>query len=64
MSKIPSDDVLKSLYKLRKRESAQLKTVLELYDIGDSSEDIDAQLSIIGDHGEEKYISEATTTKL
>ena len=33
MSKIPSDDVLESLYKLRIRESAQLKTVLELYDM-------------------------------
>ena len=28
----PSDDVLESLYKLRIRESDQLKTVLELYD--------------------------------
>ena len=33
MSKIPSDDVLESLYKLRIPESAQLKTVLELYDM-------------------------------
>ena len=33
MSKIPSDDVLESLYKLRIRESARLKTVLELYDM-------------------------------
>ena len=33
MSKMPSDDVLESLRKLRKRESAQLKTVLELYDM-------------------------------
>ena len=33
MTKIPSDDVLESLYKLRMRESAQLKTVLELYDM-------------------------------
>ena len=33
MSKIPSDDVLESLYKLRIRESAQLKTVLDLYDM-------------------------------
>ena len=33
MSKIPSDDILESLYKLRILESAQLKTVLELYDI-------------------------------
>ena len=33
MSKIPSDDVLESLYKSRIGESAQLKTVLELYDM-------------------------------
>ena len=33
VSKIPSDDILESLYKLRIRESAQLKTVLELYDM-------------------------------
>ena len=33
MSKVPSDDCLESLYKLRTRESAQLKTVLELYDM-------------------------------
>ena len=33
VSKIPSDDVLESMYKLRIRESAQLKTVLELYEM-------------------------------
>ena len=33
MSKIPSDDILERLYKLRIRESAQLKTVLDLYDM-------------------------------
>ena len=33
MSKIPSDDILESLYKVRICESAQLKTVLELYDM-------------------------------
>ena len=33
MSKIPTDDVLESLYKLRIRESEKLKTVLELYDL-------------------------------
>ena len=33
MSKIPSDDVLEILCKLRIRESDQLKTVLELYDM-------------------------------
>ena len=30
---IPSDDILESLYKLRIRESDQLKTVLELYNL-------------------------------
>ena len=33
MSEIPSDDVLGRLYTLRIRESDQLKTVLELYDM-------------------------------
>ena len=33
MSKIPPDDILESLYKLRIRESDQLKTVSELYDL-------------------------------
>ena len=33
MSMIPSDDVLERLYKLRIRESAQLNTVLEFYDM-------------------------------
>ena len=33
MTKIPRDDILEGLYKLRIRESEQLKTVLELYDL-------------------------------
>ena len=33
MTKIPSDEFLESLYKLRIRESDQLKTLLELYNI-------------------------------
>ena len=33
MTKIPSDDVLESLYKLRILDSDQPKTVLELYDM-------------------------------
>ena len=33
MAKIPSDDILEGLYKLRIRESEKLKTVLELYDM-------------------------------
>ena len=31
MTKIPSDDILEGLYKVRIRESQKLKTVLELY---------------------------------
>ena len=33
MTQIPSDDILKGLYKLRIRESEKLKTVLELYNM-------------------------------
>ena len=33
MTKIPSDDILESLYRLRIRESDQLKNVFELYDM-------------------------------
>ena len=33
MTKIPPDDILERLYKLRIRESEKLKTVLELYDL-------------------------------
>ena len=33
MTKIPPDDILEGLYKLRIRESDKLKTVLELYDL-------------------------------
>ena len=33
MTKIPPDDILEGLHKLRIRESEKLKTVLELYDL-------------------------------
>ena len=33
MTKIPSDNILEGLYKLRTRESEKLKTVLEMYDL-------------------------------
>ena len=33
MTKIPPDDILEGLYKLKIRESKKLKTVLELYDL-------------------------------
>ena len=42
MTKIPPDDIMEILYKLRIRESDQLKAVLELVRHGDSSEDIEA----------------------
>ena len=40
MTKIPSDEILESLYKLRVRESAQLKNRIGIVRHGDSSEDI------------------------
>ena len=64
MSKIPSDDVLESLYNLRIRESAQLKTVLELYEMEIHQKDIDAQISKIEDDGEKKKRSETPIEKL
>ena len=33
MTQIPSDDILEGLYKLRRRASEKLKTVLELYNM-------------------------------
>ena len=64
MTRNPPDDVLESLYKLSIRESAQLKTVLELYDM-----EIHQKISMPNDQkfeddGEKEYISEATITKL
>ena len=64
MSKIPSDDVLETLYKLRVSESAQLKTVLEFYDM-----EIHQKISIPNyqkneDNGEKEYRLETTITKL
>ena len=61
---IPSDDILESLYILRVRESAQLKTVLEVYDM-----EIHQKISVpyyqkLKTHGEEDYRSETSITKL
>ena len=64
MSKILSDDFLESLYKLRIRESDQLKPVLEFVRHGDSSKDIDAQLSEIENGGEQQYRPETSIAKL
>ena len=58
MWKIPSDDILESLYKLRIRESAQLKAALELYDM-----EIHQKISLKR-WWREEYRSETSTTKL
>ena len=49
MTKIPSDDILEGLYKLRIRESEKLKTVLELYNMEIH------QKKAGPDNGEKKY---------
>ena len=64
MSIVPSDEIFESLDKLRIRESDQLKKRIRIVRDGESSKDIDAQLSEIEDHGEKKYRSETTITKL
>ena len=43
---------------MRLRESNQLKTVLELYDMEIHQKDIDAQVSEVEDDGEKKHRSE------
>ena len=55
----PSDFILESLYKVRIRESAQLKNCIGSVRHGDSSEDIDAQLS-----KDEKMVKRCTNQKL
>ena len=57
MTKIPLDDFLENLYKLRIRESDQLKTVFACHE--NSSEDIDE----VEDNGEEKHRSETSIAK-
>ena len=55
MTKIPLDDILDWLYKLRIRESEKLRTVLELYDLEIHQKKIRTWLSQIENYGEEKY---------
>ena len=60
MSKIPSDEILESLYKLRIRESVQIKTVLELYNM-----EIHQKISMpnyqnLHDNGDEEKRSESS----
>ena len=55
MTKIPHDDILEGLYKLRIRESEKLKTVLELYDLETHQKKAGPDISQIENYGEEKY---------
>ena len=64
MTKIPSDDILESLHKLRVRESDQSQNRVGIFRHGNSLEDIDAQLSKIEDDGEQEKRSETSITKL
>ena len=60
MTKIPPDDILEGLYKLRIRESEKLKTVLEFVQCGDSLEESWTWLSQIEDNSEKMYRAEYT----
>ena len=60
ISKTTSDDVLESLYKLRIRESDWLKNCIGIVRHGDSSEDVNAQLSKIENDGAKKKRSETS----
>ena len=55
MTKIPSDDILEELYKLRIRESEKLKTVLELYDLEIHQKKAGPDYHRLNDDGEKKY---------
>ena len=54
-TKIPHDDILEGLCKLRIRESEKLKTVLELYDLETPSGEVRTWLSQIENYDEKKY---------
>ena len=64
MSKIPLDDILASLCKLRIRESDQLKNRIRIISPWNSSEENDARLSKIEIDGEEKHRWETQIAKL
>ena len=55
MTKIPPDDILEGLYKLRIRESEKLKTVLELYDLEIHQKKLGPDDHRLKNYGEEKY---------
>ena len=53
-TKIPPDDILEGLYKLRIRESDKLKTVLELYDV-ETHQKLGPDFHRLRSYGEKKY---------
>ena len=55
MTKIPPDDILEGLYKLRIRESEKLKTALELYDLESHQKKLGLDYHRLKIYGEEKY---------
>ena len=55
MSKIPSDDILEGLYKLRIRESEKLRTVLEPYNMEIHLKKAGPDYHRLIDDGEKKY---------
>ena len=54
MTKIPLDDILEGLYKLRTQESEKFKIILELYDLEIHQKKL-GPVSQIENYGEEKY---------
>ena len=54
MTKIPPDDILEGLYKLRIRESEKLKTVLELYHLENHQKKIGPDYHRIEDYGKKE----------
>ena len=64
MSTIPSDDIWESLYKLRIRESAQLKAVLGLHDMEIHQNTSMPNYQKIEDNGQHKLRSETSIAKL
>ena len=55
MTKIPPDDILEGLYKLRIRESEKLKTVLELYDLEIHQTKLGPDYHRLKTNGKKKY---------
>ena len=55
MTKIPHDDILEGLYKLRIRASEKLKTVLELHDLETHQKKLGPDYHRLKTMGEKKY---------